>query len=460
MQRVCCPPVRRTPRPPRLPRGARRPSRASVTAGSASSSTPRWRASSPCAGLDQHRAGGRRDLLAAASSGWGSASGTGAPRGVADPQRCASSPSAQAPSSPRRTGCSSSCRRWPTTARSDWTARVASELLGSSIRKRVDATRRRGLHARPRRQPRPAVVPRTDRGLARRQPAASARSIATPETLACPSSPRTAWSPSSCSATCSPGRASPDRRRSAGRRATRAAPRHRADLRRRPRPRHRRGAAPDRPRDARRRRAGARRPGLRRRRDRLGHRRERPDQGAGHGAARRRSRASSPSSASPSSTCGTTSPVTRLSAALPTTPTRSRMQSDLRVHLDARRGRGSALPRARRRRSSASRRRRSATCAATPRPPTSGSRWTTDMAVPPACEVEDDGVGNACPREQHFGLQTMRERADAHRRDARGHRPPGWRDRRASSATDHTNSDHHQGERQCPPPSCWSMTTS
>ena len=36
--------------------------------------------------------------------------------------------------------------------------------------------------------------------------------------------------------------------------------------------------------------------------------------------------------------------------------------------------------------------------------------WTTDMRSL-RLTVEDDGVGNAAPREQHFGLQTMRERA-------------------------------------------------
>ncbi|GIN05660.1 hypothetical protein Pve01_73180 [Planomonospora venezuelensis] len=37
--------------------------------------------------------------------------------------------------------------------------------------------------------------------------------------------------------------------------------------------------------------------------------------------------------------------------------------------------------------------------------------WTTDMQSQ-ILRVEDDGVGNAAPREQHFGLHTMRERAD------------------------------------------------
>ena len=37
--------------------------------------------------------------------------------------------------------------------------------------------------------------------------------------------------------------------------------------------------------------------------------------------------------------------------------------------------------------------------------------WTTDTESQ-CLRVEDDGVGNALPREQHYGLHTMRERAD------------------------------------------------
>ena len=37
--------------------------------------------------------------------------------------------------------------------------------------------------------------------------------------------------------------------------------------------------------------------------------------------------------------------------------------------------------------------------------------WTTDMESQ-CLRVEDDGVGNAVPREQHYGLHTMRERAE------------------------------------------------
>lgn len=36
--------------------------------------------------------------------------------------------------------------------------------------------------------------------------------------------------------------------------------------------------------------------------------------------------------------------------------------------------------------------------------------WTTDVRSQ-CLRIEDDGVGNASPREQHYGLQTMRERA-------------------------------------------------
>ena len=36
--------------------------------------------------------------------------------------------------------------------------------------------------------------------------------------------------------------------------------------------------------------------------------------------------------------------------------------------------------------------------------------WTTDVRSQ-CLRIEDDGVGNAAPRDHHYGLQTMRERA-------------------------------------------------
>ena len=92
----------------------------------------------------------------------------------------------------------------------------------------------------------------------------------------------------------------------------------------------------------------------------------------------------------------------------------------------------------------ASRRRRSATCAGTPRPRTSGS------ASPPTASlvdlhIEDDGVGQAVPRDRHWGLQTMSERAARHRRHPDRARTTRRRHRRPPPHRPH----HHRprGER-------------
>ena len=73
-------------------------------------------------------------------------------------------------------------------------------------------------------------------------------------------------------------------------------------------------------------------------------------------------------------------------------------------------------------------------------------------------EVEDDGVGNAGPREHHWGLQTMRERADGVGADLDvTPRPDGGTVVSLRSPTTAT-----PRRRDCPwaPPCYWLTTTS
>ncbi len=83
----------------------------------------------------------------------------------------------------------------------------------------------------------------------------------------------------------------------------------------------------------------------------------------------------------------------------------------LRVHLSLAESGPPAARRGPRPRCCASRRRPSATSASTRGPTTCGSRFDSDGSTPAASRSRDDGVGNAEPREHHWGLQTMRERA-------------------------------------------------
>ena len=163
-----------------------------------------------------------------------------------------------------------------------------------------------------------------------------------------------------------------------------------------------------RPRDARRRRTGDRRPGLHRRRDRV-RQRPRADPRPGRGPARGDHPAGDRDPlldlrpAPPRRRRPAVRRAGRLRArgqprhrpAGPPAPGRVRSAA---AHLD--RHRGAA------RRAGGHRQRPQAR----PRRATSGSPSTP---TGPRCslEIDDDGVGNAVPREHHWGLQTMRERA-------------------------------------------------
>ena len=192
---------------------------------------------------------------------------------------------------------------------------------------------------------------------------------------------------------------------------------------------HVRGAQPDRPRDARRRRPGDRRPRLHRRRDRVGlATRPRPGQLAAD-AARGDQPASSPRSASRSSTCATRSPTHRLSGAL---------ADYVREVSHATRTSGS-------------------TCSLDESGPPLPPRTETELL-----RVAQEAIGNVRkharadnlwvtlvsdgshapargrgrrrrqrrPTDRHWGLQTMRERAADDRRRPRGHPPTRRRHRR------------------------------
>ena len=83
-------------------------------------------------------------------------------------------------------------------------------------------------------------------------------------------------------------------------------------------------------------------------------------------------------------------------------------------------------------------------------------RLRRDVAA--ASRSSDDGVGNAGPREHHWGLQTMRERAETVGAQLDGH-PPTRRRNRRQPAVAH---DRSPRRRECPwaPPCYWLTTTS
>ena len=199
------------------------------------------------------------------------------------------------------------------------------------------------------------------------------------------------------------------RTRPGGGRRVRRPPRHRRPLRRRAHAGDLGGTQPDRPRDARRRGAGDRRARLHRGRDRVD---QRPC--ARPASSPRRCAPRSPGwsrrSASPSSTCATRSPTGAWQPPWPTTPARSATPPACGSTCHWRSPVRPCRP-ARPRRCCAWRRRPSATSASTLG---ASNLWVTFDSDGSALSlaIEDDGVGNAEPREHHWGLQTMRERAE------------------------------------------------
>ena len=118
-------------------------------------------------------------------------------------------------------------------------------------------------------------------------------------------------------------------------------------------------------------------------------------------------------------------------------------------------------------------------CASTSRPSCSASRqeavtnarkhskatnlWVTCRVEPPFAEIriEDDGVGYAGPREDHYGLHIMNERADRINAVLTIGEPSRWRHRCLRSPAPRRSplATPSIWRKPCPTPCCSSMTT-
>ena len=89
--------------------------------------------------------------------------------------------------------------------------------------------------------------------------------------------------------------------------------------------------------------------------------------------------------------------------------------------------------------------------------------WVTCRVEPPFAEIriEDDGVGYAAPREDHYGLHIMNERAGRINAVLNYRQPSWWRHRCLRRPTPRRSplATPRQWRKPCPTPCCSSMTT-